>query len=33
MKSVGNMIEICEQNRFQHKKRQPFFAERTDANK
>lgn len=20
MKSVGNMIEICEQNRFQHKK-------------
>ena len=25
MKSVGNMIEICEQNRFQHKKTSAFL--------
>ena len=33
MKSVGNMIEIYDKIACNTKKRQPFFAERADANK
>ena len=33
MKSVGSMIEIYDKIAYNTKKRQPFFAERTDANK